>query len=118
VPTPQRGQIIWAEVPDPQGRNPKRRPLIILTATEDIQPDGVVQCVAISSQIDQAPVDAQVALPWHAQGHPRTGLKERSAAVCTWLVQVPLASIDSYGGTVPAAPMLQILQKVAELPGN
>jgi hypothetical protein len=64
--TPERGRIIWAEVPDPQGRNPKPRPLVILTATEEIQPEGMVQWAAISSQLDQAPAEVQVELPWHA----------------------------------------------------
>ena len=45
-----RGSIIWAIVADPQGRNPKVRPLVVLTSTADIQPAGKVQCVAITSQ--------------------------------------------------------------------
>lgn len=114
--TAARGRIIWAEVPDPQGRNPKSRPLVILTPTDAIDPARVVQCVAITTRLDVAPAEVQVELPWHAQGHPRTGLKERCAAVCTWLVEVPLAGIESYAGTVPARQLLQILTKVGELP--
>ncbi len=116
--SPARGRIVWAEVPDPQGRNPKCRPLVIVTATEAIEPDGLVQCVAISSQLAQAPAEAQVELPWHAQGHPRTGLKERCAAVCTWLVEVPVSSIRSYVGSVPTRAMLQILQQIDDRPGS
>jgi mRNA-degrading endonuclease toxin of MazEF toxin-antitoxin module len=118
MPAPERGRIIWAEVPDLQGRNPKRRPLIILTATEEIQEDGPVQCVSISSQLDQAPAELQVELPWHAQGHPRTGLRERCSAVCNWLVELPVSAIESYGGTVPGKQLLQILEKVNLLPGE
>jgi mRNA-degrading endonuclease toxin of MazEF toxin-antitoxin module len=115
VSTPERGRIIWAEVPDPQGRNPKKRPLIILTPTEEILPDGPVQCVVISSQFNQAPAEVQVSLPWQAQGHPRTGLRKRCAAVCTWLVSISQSGIESYGGLVPAKQLLQIEQIIDEL---
>jgi mRNA-degrading endonuclease toxin of MazEF toxin-antitoxin module len=37
---PCHGRIVWVELPDPQGRNPKRRPAVILTPTEEIQPDS------------------------------------------------------------------------------
>jgi mRNA-degrading endonuclease toxin of MazEF toxin-antitoxin module len=117
VSTPARGRIIWVEAPDPQGRNPKVRPAVILTATQDIQPGGEVHCVAISSQVAQAPAEDQVALPWHPQGHPRTKLRERCAAVCTWLLRVSLPTVERFGGQVPTKEMLAILHKVGELPG-
>jgi mRNA-degrading endonuclease toxin of MazEF toxin-antitoxin module len=55
------------EVADPQGRNPKRRPAVIVTPNDDIAPDGVVRVVAISTRIEEAPPDVQVELPWDAR---------------------------------------------------
>ena len=49
MPTLQRGQIIQAEVVDPQGRNRKVRPLIILTPTEEIREGERFVAVAVSS---------------------------------------------------------------------
>src|SRR5438552_7296188 len=80
-----RGRIVWVQLPDPQGRNPKCRPAVVVTPDADIRADGEVWVVAISTQLDQAPAEAQVELPWDRRGHPRTGLRERSAAVCTWM---------------------------------
>jgi mRNA-degrading endonuclease toxin of MazEF toxin-antitoxin module len=89
-----RGRIVWVELLDPQGRNRKCRPAVIVTPDADIRPDGEVWVVAISSQLSEAPADALVELPWERRGHPRTGLKERSAAVCTWMEKVSVAAIQ------------------------
>ena len=37
MPQPERGRIVWVELPDPQGQNPKCRPVVILTAAEEIK---------------------------------------------------------------------------------
>ena len=80
-----RGRIVWVELLDPQGRNPKCRPAVIVTPDADIRADGEVWIVAISTQLDEAAAEDQVELPWDRRGHPRTGLRERCAAVCTWM---------------------------------
>ena len=33
-------------------------------------------------------------LPWDRRGHTKTSLKERCAAVCTWMEKVSVASIQ------------------------
>jgi mRNA-degrading endonuclease toxin of MazEF toxin-antitoxin module len=110
-----RGRIVWVELLDPQGRNPKRRPAVIVSPDDDIRDDGEVWVVAISSQLDESPAEVQVALPWHPQGHPRTKLKERCAAVCTWLVRIPVANIHSQGGLVPGREPLDIQRRIKPL---
>ena len=86
--TPCRGRIVWVEITDPQGVNPKCRPAVIVTPTEEIQPDADLLVVAISTQLQNAPPEATVELPWDRKGHPKTGLKVRCVAVCTWLAKV------------------------------
>jgi mRNA-degrading endonuclease toxin of MazEF toxin-antitoxin module len=115
MPTPCRGRIVWVEMLDPQGRNPKRRPAVIVSADEEIKATGEAWVVAVSTQLGESPREDQVDLPWHADRHPRTGLTERCSAVCTWLTKIKVDSIINYLGTVPAAPMLTILGKVATL---
>jgi mRNA-degrading endonuclease toxin of MazEF toxin-antitoxin module len=60
-----RGRIVWVELLDPQGRNRKCRPAVIVTPDVDIRADGEVWVVAISSQLTEAPAEVQVELPWH-----------------------------------------------------
>jgi mRNA-degrading endonuclease toxin of MazEF toxin-antitoxin module len=107
-----RGRIVWVELLDPQTRNRKCRPAVIVTPDADIRDDGDVWVVAISTQLQEAPPDAQVELPWDRHGHPRTKLKERCAAVCTWMEKVKVADIQGYAGTVPGRQLLDILTRI------
>lgn len=91
MPNLCRGRIVRVEILDPQNRNPKRRPAVIVTPTEEILPDGEVILVAITGSVNAAPAEAQVALPWHAQGHTGTRLTKPSVAVCNWLFASPLS---------------------------
>jgi mRNA-degrading endonuclease toxin of MazEF toxin-antitoxin module len=107
-----RGRIVWVELLDPQGHNPKCRPAVIVTPDADIRDDGEVWVVAISSQLGEAPAEVQVELPWDRRGHPRTGLRERCAAVCTWMEKVSAAAIQGCAGIVPGRQLLDILTRI------
>jgi mRNA-degrading endonuclease toxin of MazEF toxin-antitoxin module len=111
-----RGRIVWVELLDAQGRNPKCRPAVIVTPDADIQADGEVWVVAISSQLSESPADVQVELPWDRRGHPRTGLKERCAAVCTWMEKVPVSCIKGTAGIVPGRQLLDIMTHIKPPP--
>jgi mRNA-degrading endonuclease toxin of MazEF toxin-antitoxin module len=100
---------------DPQDANPQCRPAVIVTPDGDIRPDGEVWVVAISTELDQSPEEVQVALPRHRNKHPRTGLKERCSAVCTWMEKVKVASIQGHAGTVPGRELLAILARIKPL---
>jgi mRNA-degrading endonuclease toxin of MazEF toxin-antitoxin module len=107
-----RGRIVWVELLDPQSRNSKCRPAVIVTPDADISEDGEVWVVALSTQRDAAPAEVQVELPWDRRGHPRTGLRERCAAVCTWMEKVSVASIRRCAGIVPGRQLLDILSRI------
>lgn len=109
----RQGRIVWAELLDPQGRNPKVRMAVIITPTTEIRADDDVIVVAVTSQTDAAPPDVCVELPWHRDGHPRTKLNRRNVAVCTWLVTIPVAEIRSLSGHVPTPELLRIIDIIA-----
>lgn len=111
----QQGQIVWATVPDPRGANAKSRPVVIVTATGDIRPDGDVQVVAVTTLTGQAPFSETVELPSDPAGHPQTKLKKPCEAVCSWVVTVPVADLRDSGGTVPPEVLVEILAKVSRL---
>jgi mRNA-degrading endonuclease toxin of MazEF toxin-antitoxin module len=120
VPSLCRGRIVWIELTDPQGRNPKCRPAVIISPDSEIRVDGDVWVVAITTQLSEAPAEVQVELPWDRRGHARTGLKERCAAVCTWMVKVNAGSIRDQAGVLPGRHMLDILSRIKpfEQPGD
>ncbi len=114
MPGMRRGSIVYVELLDPQGRNPKVRPAVVLTPTADIRPDGVVEVAAVTGQTDQSPADECVPLQWEREGKASTGLRKPSVAVTSWVVPVPVVSILNARGTVPTNAMLTILHKVRE----
>jgi hypothetical protein len=83
-----------------------------VTPDDEIRDDGEVWVVAISTQLDQSPAEVQVELPWHRRGHPRTKLKERCAAICTWMEKVSVANIRGFAGVVPGRQLLEILTRI------
>ena len=110
-----QGRLVWVTVPDPQGRNPKRRPAVVLTATADIAPDGELTVAAVTTRTGVAPADAVVPLPWHRDGHPRTRLRQPCEVVCNWVLTVPMAAVEGTAGLVPGDRLAQVLARVAAL---
>src|SRR5579872_1907494 len=96
----QFGQIVWAEMSDANGIR-KLRPAVVITPSNQIVPNGPLEVVAITSRLPQPLPDDHVLLPWHQQGHPRTGLNRRCAAVCTWRARIVASDIQAVAGIVP-----------------
>lgn len=116
-PVLKRGQIVLVEVLDPQGRNPKIRPALIVTATEAIKPGEPFQVVAITGQVPRPLPEDCVALPYvnDVRGHPRTLLKKPSVAKCSWLEEVREEDVRECKGVVYGKWLLDVLEKVEAL---
>lgn len=107
------GSIVWAEIADANGFR-KLRPAVVVTPTDRIADAGPLHVVAITSRLNDPLPPDHVLLPWHTQGHPRTGLNRRCAAVCTWISRIQLADVKEIGGFVPGGVMIEILRRVTE----
>ena len=110
----QLGRIVWAEIADANGF-PKLRPVVVVTPSDRITPAAPLDVIAVTSRIPGPLPHDYVLLPWHAQGHPRTGLNRKCAAVCTWVARIRPADVRGMAGVVPGAVMLEILSKVTAL---
>ncbi|HYU31770.1 MAG TPA: type II toxin-antitoxin system PemK/MazF family toxin [Thermoanaerobaculia bacterium] len=110
----QLGRIVWAEVADANGI-PKLRPVVIVTPSDRITPTAPLDVIAVTSRVPEPLPHDHVLLPWQAQGHPRTGLNRKCAAVCTWVARIRHTDIRDVAGVVPGAIMLEILSKAKEL---
>ena len=82
------GSLIYAEVPDPAGRNPKRRPLLIVTPSDALETGREIFCVAITSQIPDPLTEDMIELPWSRHCHPRTKLNRPLIARCDWIEKI------------------------------
>ncbi len=110
----QLGRIVWTEMADANGIR-KLRPAVIVTPSDRISPGGPLVVVAVSSRVPEPLPADHVLLPWHSQGHPRTGLNRKCVAVCTWIAQIQFEDIHDVAGVVPGAVMLEILTKVSAM---
>jgi len=97
------------EVRDPQNRNAKTRPAVIVSRADEIESEGLIDCVAVTSMIPDDLPDDCVLLPFSAGGRSRTGLKMRSAAMCSWLFEITEDKIEKYIGVTPQKALDAIL---------
>lgn len=110
------GQIVVVgNVVDQAGRNPKDRPVVIISNPNDPENPDTAAGVAISRQYHARPAELCVKLPWQRSRHPRTQLRDDCAAICDWIVEFNFSEIRKIGGRVPDAELNRILQIVSEL---
>ena len=116
MPSLVQGRIVYSKVPipDPQGRNPKPgRPFVIITRSGEIAASDTVQAVGITDELGESPKDHYILLPWGENA--RTGLKTKSAALCTWLVSISRDKLEVGRGHINAELVLAIVEKVKQL---
>lgn len=116
MPSIVRGRIVYPKIaiPDPQGNNPKPgRPFVVISADEDIKNLPHVQAVGITGELKTSPAHYYVELPWGPTA--KTGLKQQSAALCSWQIQIPKAQLDVGKGFVRADLVDEIYAKVLKL---
>lgn len=111
----QFGDIVDVEnVPDPWGRNPKTRPVLIITPNDETAKVRQLVGVAISStSLPPKPTllpDDWVELPFADRGLCMTGLSKRSVAKCQWIVEVPKDRITRKRGVAPSDRIQQVIQ--------
>lgn len=108
MPRIERGTIFFATYADPQGRNPKHRPTLVVSV------DGeCIHCVAISHTIHDPPTDNEILLPYAERGPCRTGLTKKSAAICNWPVLVQAGDVTEVSGILPPRYMKAVVERIA-----
>ena len=115
MPPLQQGRIVWVEIHDPAGRNPKLRPAVVLSQMDSLPAGEPFVAVAVTSTLPDPLTPFMVELPWHRKGHPRTRLNRRCAAVCNWLLEITVGQVRDTAGIVPDPQLNDILQRVRDL---
>jgi hypothetical protein len=107
--------IVFAEVLDPSGKNPKTRRVVVLTTDIELAA-GYPMVVAWVTGTLPSPLTADyVKLPYkNPPGrHPKTGLTKESAVFCTWVVSINPNDVKGRSGFVPPAHMAIVNAKTA-----
>lgn len=94
-----RGEIWWANLPEPQGSEPgDRRPVLIIQS--DLFNRSQIRtaiAVALTSNLSLADAPGNVLLP-----HPETGLPKDSVANASQVITVDRGFLTSCVGVLPA----------------
>jgi hypothetical protein len=119
VPKLVQGRIIYKMVPDPQGRNPKDRPLVIVSKDPSkVTEDELIYAVGITSELTESDPNNYVLLPWAPLGKRcMSKLSKKCAALCTWVAKVKRSEIadENCGGLIEAVHVEKIIAKLREL---
>lgn len=100
---------------DPNGVNPKDRPAVVVTPSNELDAGGPVIVAAISTLRPGPVPEDHIPLPWHPQGHVRTGLKTNCAVVCRWLERVQPSRISRVIGFVPGRRLEEVAAMLTRL---
>jgi hypothetical protein len=113
----QQGSIVRASVPDANGFV-KSRPLLIISPTNEIIPDKPVAALAITTTFPDPPRENEVPLPWSRAGYPSTGLRKRSAVVCSWRVSIQPSQVEAVYGYLPMVHLIRVLEVAQRYAGD
>ncbi len=116
MPALVRGRVGYPKtpIPDPQGQNPKGgRPFVVISRDDDIKRGGTVQLIGITSELMSSPEDHYVLLPFGPNA--KTGLKSKSAALCSWLVEISAVDLEISRGYIHPDLVEQIVRLVLQL---
>ena len=107
--------IIFAEVLDPNGQNPKTRRVVVLTPDIELVAGFPIVVAGVTGTLPDPLTGDYVRLPYkNPPGrHPKTGLTKKAAILCTWVVSITRNDIRGRSGFVPPAHMAIVNTKTA-----
>jgi hypothetical protein len=107
--------ILFAEVLDPNGRNPKVRRVVVLTPDVALAAGFPVVVAGVTGTLPSPLTADHVLLPYkNPPGrHPKTGMTKRAAVLCTWVVPIGQSEIRGRSGFVPPALMALVYARTA-----
>ena len=107
--------VLVSRLLNPQGRNPKDRPAVVMT-TADLEGQGMpLLIIAVTTLIPHPLPDDHLLLLWQRPRHPRTGLTKRCAAVCSWLTWIDEERILQSIGFVPGKQLKALKEALERL---
>jgi hypothetical protein len=107
--------IVFAQLPDPNGQNLKIRRAVILTPDRAVAAGYPIVVAGVTGTLPNPLTADYVRLPYkNPPGrHPKTGMTKEAAVLCTWIVSITLNEIHGRSGFVPPAYMAIVNSKTA-----
>jgi mRNA-degrading endonuclease toxin of MazEF toxin-antitoxin module len=107
----RQGRIVYVTVFDSHGKNPKRRPVILVSPPEGVPEGAPLIGVAVSTQPRDPLRPEEIRLPSNRQKQGSSRLPERCVAVCDWAVQFFPQQIEEVGGMIYGELLFEILEQ-------
>jgi hypothetical protein len=116
VPKLVPGRIVVSNdfLPDPQNRNPKRRPFAIISSVSEIKAGGPYVGIAITSTIKNE--DDEVPLPWTPDGNCFSRLNKPGVAKACWKHEFIEGEFEITRGMLIPTLVKEIIAKRASCP--
>ena len=111
--TYRQGQIVEVSVTDPDDKNEKPRPVLILTPTEELSDEILV--ASISTKFPRSLPPHWIPLPWDSSRHRFTGLIEPSVVKCDWLRTIAPSDNLQLRGFVSNKKLAEVLRALRAL---
>jgi hypothetical protein len=107
--------IVFAEVFDPNGQNPKTRRVVVLTPDIELAAEFPIVVAGVTSTLPNRLTADYVMLPYKnpPDRHSKTGLTKKAAVLCTWVVLITPNDVKGRSGFVPPAHMAIVHSKTA-----
>ncbi len=108
--------VFASDLPDPSGRNPKTRRVVVLTPDSALASGHPVVVAAVTGSVPPVLTPDYVLLPYKnppGSRHPKTGLTKKAAVLCTWICPIDRRDIVGRSGFVPPDTMAIVYSKTA-----
>jgi hypothetical protein len=108
TPRLYQGRVLEASVKDKLGGNRKRRPLIIVTPTDEIQSSETFDVVCVTTQGEKYPSNYNVPI---RGGNKLIGITWDSDIVCDWDCSIRETDVIALLGKLPPTILKRVLEK-------
>ena len=110
----RQGQIVLVLLTDPDGKEPKHRPAVVLTSTEELQAADEIVVAAISTVFEPPLPNDWIEIPWSGDGRSRTGLTKPCVVKCHWLKRVRRSDILKTVGHLPPQYLVKVMRVITK----
>jgi hypothetical protein len=115
LPRIRYGDILFANVNDPNGQNPKTRHVVVLTPDAALAAAYPIVVAGVTGTLPDPLTGDYVLLPYkNPPGrHPKTGMTKKAAVFCTWTVMIREEDVQGRSGFVPPTYLAIVASKTA-----
>ena len=113
LPPIRFADILFANVTDPNGKNPKTRRVVVLTPDLALKARYPIVVAGVTGTLPDPLTADYVLLPFkNSPGrHPKTGMTKKAAVLCTWIIIITESDVQGRSRFVHPSYMVIVSSK-------